>query len=472
MSLRIYDTLTREKREFVPIHPGRVGMYVCGMTVQDKPHVGHVRAAISGDLIRRYLVHLGYEVTYVYNFTDVDDKIIKRATEEGLDYADVSERNIAAWLEAARVHNILPATVYPRATRHIPEMFALISRLIETGHAYAAGGDVYFDVRSKSDYGKLSGRSLEEARESERAMAGDETGAGEAKRDPLDFTLWKGAKPGEPAWDSPWGPGRPGWHIECSAMSMKYLGETFDIHGGGQDLIFPHHENEIAQSEAATGRPFANFWTENGMVTTGGDKISKSTGTGSLFYVEDIAARTDPEVVRFYLLSVHYRSPIEFNEERLAEAAVAYQRLRELLVRASAWDETAGPAPAGELGERMAEGERLFLEAMDDDFNSARAIGHLFDLSKEVNRALDDRLPSAPAAARTLLRLGGVLGLFWRKPAGESWAPEVLALVEEREQARASRNYALSDSLRDRLKNEFGVLVEDVKGQPPRLKRA
>jgi cysteinyl-tRNA synthetase len=471
VTLRIYDTLTREKREFVPVHPGRVGMYVCGMTVQDKPHVGHIRAALSGDLMRRYLMHLGHEVTYVYNFTDVDDKIIDKASKEGVDFTSVSERNIAAYLEGAALHNILPATHYPRATQHIGEMFELIRRLIEKGHAYAAGGDVYFDVRSKPDYGKLSGRTLDEVRESEREKAGDKANVGEAKRDPLDFALWKGAKPGEPAWDSPWGPGRPGWHIECSAMSMKYLGETLDIHGGGQDLIFPHHENEIAQSEGATGRPFAHFWTENGMVTTGGDKISKSTGTGSLFYVDEIAARTDPEVVRYYLLSTHYRSPIEFNEERLGEAAIGYQRLRGLLERAGAWDGAPGSAPAGEFGERVAECERLFLEAMDDDFNSAKAIGHLFDLSREVNRALDEGALTAPSAARTMRRLGGILGLFWRKPAGESWPPEVLDLVREREQARASRDWARADALRKRLLEEFGVVVEDARGQPPRLKR-
>ena len=471
MTLRIYDTLTREKREFVPVHAGRAGMYVCGMTVQDKPHVGHIRASLSGDLMRRYLAHLGYDVTYVYNFTDVDDKIIDKATKEGVDFTSVSERNIEAYLEGARLHNILAATHYPRATQHIPEMFDLIRRLIEKGHAYAAGGDVYFDVRSKADYGKLSGRSLDEVRASEREKAGDKANVGEEKRDPLDFALWKGAKPGEPAWDSPWGPGRPGWHIECSAMSMKYLGETFDIHGGGQDLIFPHHENEIAQSEGATGKPFANFWTENGMVTTGGDKISKSTGTGSLFYVDEIAARTDPEVVRYYLLSTHYRSPLEFNEERLAEAAVAHQRLLGVLVRAGAWDATPGSALTGELGREAAECGRLFHAAMDDDFNSAKAIGHLFDLSREVNRALDEGSPEAPAAGRALLDLGAILGLFWRRPAGESWPPGVLALVGEREQARKDRDWGKADALRQRLLDEFGVVLEDVKGQAPRLKR-
>ena len=472
MTLRIYDTLSREKREFVPVNAGRAGMYVCGMTVQDKPHVGHIRAALSGDLMRRYLLHLGYEVTYVYNFTDVDDKIIDRATQEGVEYQSVSERNIEAYLSHAALHNILPATHYPRATRHIAEILELIRVLIEKGHAYAAGGDVYFDVRSRADYGKLSGRNLEEVREGERVKAGDKANVGEAKRDPLDFALWKGAKPGEPAWDSPWGPGRPGWHIECSAMSMKYLGETFDIHGGGQDLIFPHHENEIAQSESATGRPFARFWCENGMVTTGGDKISKSTGTGSLFFADDIAARVDPEVVRYYLLSTHYRSPLEFSEERLAEAAIAHQRLRGVLARAGAWDVPPGPAPGGELGAAVADCDRLFHEAMDDDFNSAKGIGHLFDLSREVNRALDEGLGVAgTAAARALLDLGGVLGLFWKKPAEESWPPEVLALAEEREQARRDRDWGQADALRKRLMDEFGVVVEDVKGQAPRLKR-
>jgi cysteinyl-tRNA synthetase len=463
VTLRIYDTLTREKREFTPITPGRVAMYVCGMTVQDRPHVGHVRAALSGDLMRRYLLHLGYEVTYVYNFTDVDDKIIDRATQEGVEYTSVSERNIAAYLHYAELHNILPATHYPRATRHIHEILELIRVLIEKGHAYAAGGDVYFDVRSKTDYGKLSGRNVDEMR------SGTRVEPGEAKRDPLDFALWKGAKPGEPAWDGPWGPGRPGWHIECSAMSMKYLGETFDIHGGGQDLIFPHHENEIAQSEAATGKPFSRFWCENGMVNLTGEKMSKSTG--NLFFIEDLVRSVEPEIVRYYLLSTHYRSPIEFSQERLTEAAVAYQRLRSVLGRAGAWDAPAGVGPGGALAEAVADCRRLFREAMDDDFNSAKAIGHLFDLSREVNRALDEGSASATPAARSLLELGMTLGLLWSRPAGESWSPEVLALVEEREQARSGRDWAKADAIRRRLLDELGVIIEDVKGQPPRIKR-
>jgi cysteinyl-tRNA synthetase len=453
MPLRIYDTLTREKREFVPVTPGRVNMYVCGMTVQGKPHVGHIRASLSAEVMRRYLEHKGFEVTYVYNFTDVDDKIIERANEEGIQYEAVSERNIDAYLRFADLHNIKRATHYPRATKHIPEMHAMIATLIEKGHAYAAGGDVYFDVRSKADYGKLSGRKVDDMREGYRIEPG------EAKRDPLDFALWKGSKPGEPAWDSPWGPGRPGWHIECSAMAMKYLGETFDIHGGGQDLIFPHHENEIAQSEAATGHPLANFWSENGMVNLGGEKMSKSTG--KLFLIEDIAAQFDPEVVRYYLMSTHYRSPIDFSHERLNEAGVAYARLRSPLERVNVWAGVPSGQASGAVGEAVAEAERRFEEAMDDDFNSAKAIGHLFDLSREVNKALDEGLASEGAkAAGALFRLGGVLGLFWNAPKGEEWSEEVLALARDREAARKSKDWAKSDALRNQLL-ELGAVVED-----------
>jgi cysteinyl-tRNA synthetase len=462
VALRIYDVLTRDKREFQPVNPGRVGMYVCGMTVQDKPHVGHIRSSLAGDLMRRYLLHLGYEVTYVYNFTDVDDKIIERAGREGLEYQTVSERNIEAYLRFADAHNIMRATHYPRATRHIDEILAMIRTLVDKGFAYAAGGDVYFEVRKKADYGKLSGRDIEDMR------SGTRIEPGEAKRDPLDFALWKGAKPGEPAWESPWGPGRPGWHIECSAMSSKYLGQPFDIHGGGQDLIFPHHENEIAQSEAAAGRPFANFWTENGMVNLGGEKMSKSTG--KLFWIEDIVAAVDPEVVRYYLLSTHFRSPIDFNHERLAESAVAYQRLRSPLERADSWGHPTSDSAGGRMGEAIAEATRLFGEAMDDDFNSARAIGHLFDLSREANRALDEGLEvDGRAGASALLRLGSVLGLFWKAPTSQAWDPEILQLVEKREHARKTKAWGEADALRDRLMG-LGVLVEDSPSGP-KLKR-
>jgi len=462
VTLRLYDTLTREKREFVPVTPGRVTMYVCGMTVQNRPHVGHIRASLSGEVMRRYFEHLGFQVTYVYNFTDVDDKIIERANQEGVSFETVSERNIEAYFRAADACNILRATDYPRATRHIAEMHAMIARLIEKGHAYAAGGDVYFDVRSKSDYGKLSGRRVDEMREGYRIEPG------EAKRDPLDFALWKGSKPGEPHWESPWGPGRPGWHIECSAMAMKYLGETFDIHGGGQDLVFPHHENEIAQSESFSGKPLANFWAENGMVNLGGEKMSKSTG--NLFFTDDILDRVDPEVVRYYLLSTQYRSPIEFTLERLEEAGVAYQRLRSPLERMNAWAPGEAGSPAGELGVQVAEAERLFHEAMEDDFNSAKAIGHLFDLSRHVNRGLDEGVGAdARAAGRRLLALGGILGMFWKAPVEEDWPAEVRSLVAEREQARKSRDWKRSDDLRDRLL-AIGIAVKDTP-QGPKLAR-
>ena len=456
MPLRIYDTLTREKREFVPVKAGHVGMYVCGMTVQNKPHVGHIRASLSAEVMRRYFEHLGQTVTYVYNFTDVDDKIIERATAEGVGFESVSERNIDAYLRFADLHNIKRATHYPKATQHIPEMHRMIAALIEKGFAYAAGGDVYYDVRKKTDYGKLSGRRVDELREGYRIEPG------EAKRDALDFALWKGAKPGEPAWESPWGPGRPGWHIECSAMAMKYLGETFDIHGGGQDLIFPHHENEIAQSEAYCGKPFANYWCENGLVNLSGAKMSKSVG--NFFFIEDIAKDWDPEVTRFYLMSTHYRSPIEFSTERLGEAAIAYARLRGPLERANTWAVADGQAPGGALGAAVADAERLFHEAMQDDFNSAGALGHLFDLARAVNRALDEGGGAeAVQGARALHRLGGILGLFWRAPAGEAWPADVTALADRRAIARKERNWKLSDELRDQL-GAMGVAVEDAPG--------
>ena len=458
MSLRLYDTLTREKRPFEPVHKGKAGMYVCGMTVQDKPHVGHIRSSLAGDLMRRYLVHLGYDVTYVYNFTDVDDKIITRANEEGVTYREVAERNIAAYLKFADELSVERASVYPKATEHIPEILAMIRLLIERGFAYPSGGDVYYDVRKKTDYGKLSGRDVDDLRSGARIEVGEE------KRDPLDFTLWKGAKPGEPAWDSPWGPGRPGWHIECSAMSMKYLGETFDLHGGGQDLIFPHHENEIAQSEAATGKPFVNYWLHNGMVTLGGQKMSKSEKR--FFLIEDVLDQFRPEEIRFYLLSTHYRSPIEFSEERLSEAREAYGRLRQAVERGGGFEE--GPSSDGASLDATASASiEGFHESMSDDFNTAGAIGHLFDLARTVNRLADSADgPGARAAARELRRWGGLLGLFLEGPRGEeSWPEEILRLVSEREEARKQRDWSRADALRGSLL-EQGVLVEDGAGGP------
>ncbi len=465
MSLRLYDTLTREKRPFEPVKPGKAGMYVCGMTVQDKPHVGHIRSSIVGDTLRRWLEHLGHEVTYVYNFTDVDDKIIGRANEEGLAFRDVAERNIEAYLRYADLHNVKRASFYPRATEHIPEMLDLIARLIEGGYAYPANGDVYFEVRKLADYGKLSGRNVDDMR------SGSRIEVDEAKRDALDFALWKGAKSGEPAWETPWGPGRPGWHIECSAMAMKYLGTTFDIHGGGQDLVFPHHENEIAQSESANKTAFAHYWTHNGMVNLSGEKMSKSTKL--YFLIEDIASDFNPELVRFYLASTHYRSPIEFSLERLNEARVAWQRIRQPMERFGGFDADADAAPAasGAMAAAIADSEARFTEAMNDDVNTARAIGYLFDLAREVNRAGEaGDLAEAKAGALALRRLGSWIGIFWTGAAEteSAWPAEVLDLVARREEARKSRNFKEADVLRDRLK-ELGIVVEDG-ASGPRIK--
>ncbi|HXF59046.1 MAG TPA: cysteine--tRNA ligase [Candidatus Saccharimonadales bacterium] len=465
MSLRVYDTRVRKKLPFQPVRPNHAGMYVCGMTVQDKPHVGHMRYAVAGDVIRRYLESKGFEVTYVTNFTDIDDRIIDRANKEGIPFSKVSERNMKAFITYADLLNIKRATHYPRATEHIPEILELIQRLIEKKHAYAAGSDVYFDVRSYPKYGELSGRKVDDLRQGVRIEIG------ESKRDPLDFTLWKGAKPGEPSWPSPWGPGRPGWHIECSAMAMKYLGETFDFHGGGQDLVFPHHENEIAQSEAATGKTFAGYWIENGLVLLRGAKMSKSDQ--HFFLVEDVAKTVEPEVIRYYLQSTHYRSPIEWNTERLREAGIAYGRLRSALEtgeKAGGADVAADSLkPKGLHGEAL-RAEKLFEEAMEDDFNCAKAQGHLFDLAKAINRVAEtngsgdgDRL-ALPHATRTLRRLGETLGLFWEgKPREEAVPEEVQSLVTQRDEARLQKQWQRADELRDRILS-LGYVLDDQKG--------
>ena len=438
-------------------------MYVCGMTVQDRPHVGHMRYAVAGDVIRRVLESRGYEVTYATNFTDIDDRIIERGNKEGVPFEQVSERNIKAFLSYAALLNIKPATVYPRATEHIPEILALIQRLIDSGHAYAAGGDVYFDVRSYPAYGSLSGRKVDDLRSGVRIEVG------EAKRDPLDFTLWKGAKPGEPSWPSPWGPGRPGWHIECSAMAMKHLGETFDFHGGGQDLIFPHHENEIAQSEAATGKTFARFWVQNGLVNLDGEKMSKSTQ--HFFLIEDVAKQVEPEVIRFYLQSTQYRSPIEWNDVRLREAGAAYDRLREALAKAESALPADGTSTAGSaLLAEIAQLEKEFQESLDDDFNAAKGQGHLFEMAKAINRVADSAQSSAadraalPEAGRTLRRLGELIGLFWGSGKPEAEVPGVVqSLVRQRDEARIQKQWRRADELRDEIL-ALGYVLEDSKG--------
>jgi len=470
MALRVYDTLKQKKTEFVPIQPGKVGMYVCGMTVQDKPHMGHMLAFVSGDMIRRYLEFKGFEVNFVQNFTDIDDKIIDRANKEGVDYRVVVDRNIEAYHRISKAVNIKPATLYPYATHHMAEIIAMVEKLIASGHAYPADGDVYFRVRSKADYGKLSKRDIDDL------ISGARVEVGENKQDPLDFALWKASKPGEPAWESPWGLGRPGWHIECSAMATKYLGNTLDFHGGGEDLIFPHHENELAQSECATGREFVQHWMHNGLLNLRGQKMSKSTG--HFFGMEDVLKEFDGQVVRFYLLSTHFRSQMEYSRERLETSQKAFERL---VNACRSIDEHRsrlgnGPAVSSAAGRELAAAATAardnFLEAMDDDFNSAGAVGYLFDLIKTYNIMLDQHgdaltgsregLDAAWAALETFDR---VLGLFREGlPRAESDVPaEIQQLLTDRINAKKNKDFRLADSLRDQIV-AAGFLIEDTAG--------
>jgi cysteinyl-tRNA synthetase len=467
MALQVYDTLRRGKIPFEPMQPGRVGMYVCGMTVQGAPHVGHMRAFMTADLMRRVFRARGFEVTLVQNFTDIDDKIIEKAAEAGMDTKAFADRMIEAYFEAADWMGIERATHYPRATEHIREIQDLIARLIGKGHAYASGGDVFFAVTSKEDYGKLSGKRIDELRTGVRIEVDED------KRHPVDFALWKAAKPGEPAWESPWGPGRPGWHIECSAMAMKYLGETIDLHGGSRDLVFPHHENELAQSEAATGCPFCRHWVEGGLVNLGGQKMSKSTGIA--FNVADVRNEVDPVTLRLYLLSTHYRSPIEYGKERLAEAGAALERIRNLLRSAShAAGPEPGPAPEAadlegldaELRAAIDRAEAGFHEALDDDFNAAGALGRLFELVREANSYVtaglgSPRYASLLGAVRDrILAMGGLLGLDLAGEEAEAVPAEVRRLAAEREEARLRRDWGQADSRRDRIR-QAGFAVED-----------
>lgn len=431
--------------------------------------MGHMLAFVCGDMIRRYLEYRGYEVSYVQNFTDVDDKIIAKAAAENVEYKVIAERYTNEYFKYADLLNIKRATVHPKATEHIQDIIDLVKRLEDGGFAYAAGGDVYFEISKFSDYGRLSKKNIDELR------AGARVEVSEHKRSPLDFALWKGAKEGEPSWESPWGNGRPGWAIECSVMSMKYLGETVDFHGGGEDLIFPHHENEIAQSEAATGRKFVNFWLHNGLLNLVGEKMSKSTG--HFFAIEDIVKEFDPDVIRFYLLSSHYRSPMEFSRERLAETRSALARMantfRSVEARVGDAEPEGSPGdlagPDLEFWKRVEEKERLFVEAMDDDFNSAGAIGHIFDIAKEVNQHLKGPDSATKPLALVLAlekikELGDVLGIF-RSIGGEilkleDLPEEVRALVGERVKARQAKDWAAADGIRNQLAG-MGYFLED-----------
>jgi cysteinyl-tRNA synthetase len=466
VALRIYNTLTRKKEEFVPLTPGRVGIYVCGVTVYDFSHVGHARSALAFDMIRRYLLFRGYQVKFVRNFTDVDDKIIQRAQREGVTAQEVSERYVAAEREDMGAIGVMAPDVYSKATDHIPQMVALIERLVAKGLAYPVEGDVYFEVARFPAYGRLSGKNIDEL------VSGARVEVDERKRDPRDFALWKGAKPGEPAWPSPWGPGRPGWHIECSAMAIQYLGETFDLHGGGEDLIFPHHECEIAQAEGATGKPFVRYWMHNGLLNLGAEKMSKSLG--NTLTIRELVKRHDPDAIRLYLLGAHYRHPLDFAEERIAESARGLARLRGLVTEAErmAARGTPAPGPDGGLLEEVAAHRARFEAAMDDDFNAPQAIGVLFDLARVLHGAREQVAQGTAGTGAFLLGVGElvvlarVLGLLEGARREAVVDPQLKARIESlvylRQEARRQRDFGEADRLRDELAR-LGVVIEDTR---------
>ena len=455
MTLQVKNTLTHRLEPFETIEAKVVKMYVCGPTVYDKAHIGHAMSAIVFDVIRRYLEHRGYRVIHVMNFTDVDDKIIVRANDLGLEPLDLAQRHIAEWFEHVLALNLLPAHHYPRVSQVMPQVIGFVQALIEKEYAYVVEGDVYYRVRKFAGYGKLSGRSLDEA------QAGARVAVDERKEDPLDFALWKAAKPGEPFWEAPWGRGRPGWHIECSAMSVHYLGEQIDVHGGGSDLIFPHHENEIAQSEAYTGRePFARYWLHNGMLQLRGEKMSKSLG--NLVTIANFLAEHEADVLRLIVLSSHYGKPLGYDDEVVAEAERALRRLRGGL-RPPVGTLTEGDAVEG-LKAQVAAAREGYHAAMDDDLNTAGALGHVFTLVRAINAARDAGVSGEPfAEAQAALReLTTVLGLELRAEGGKDAeaAPFIEALVEVREMLRQEKQWALADGIRDRLAG-LGVALED-----------
>lgn len=482
MSLRLYNTLTGTKEPFTPLQPGKVGMYVCGVTVYDYCHIGHARANIVFDIVYRYLKYRGYDVTYVRNYTDVDDKIIQRANERGISSTELAEEFIRAFDADMAALGLEKPTIEPKATEHIEDIIALVQKLIDAGKAYAVDGDVYFAVQSFDNYLKLSKRNLDDM------QAGARIAPGEKKRNPMDFALWKAAKPEEPSWPSPWGEGRPGWHIECSAMSTRYLGESFDIHGGGKDLVFPHHENEIAQSEAASGKPFVKYWIHNGFVNVNQEKMSKSLG--NFFTIRDILQQYDPEVVRFFILSAHYRSPIDFSDQNLKEARHGLTRFYEGLLAAA---QVLGQCDVDTsiVADEGRELQERFQSAMDDDFNTAQAIGFLFDGVRSMNRLMSekkfrkkkDKVAAVNALYHSLLELGGVLGIFGSEP--EGWlerqklaaladmdisAEEIEERIAQRLQARKEKDFARSDAIRDELEARGILLLDSAEGTSWKIK--
>mgnify|MGYP001313370032 CR=1 FL=1 len=491
MGLRVYNTLSRQKEPFPKSPPADVTMYVCGPTVYKPSHIGHMVGPVIFDTVKRYLTHLGFTVKWVRNITDVDDKLIVRARELGTTVKDLAEQMTADYFECLRKLNVTGVDAFPRATEHIPGMIAMMEGLIAKGHAYAAGGDVYFDIASDPDYGKLCNRDPEQLEAGARIEVSDK------KRNPGDFALWKAAKPGEPAWDSPWGHGRPGWHIECSVMSMKLLGETIDIHGGGLDLQFPQHENELAQSESFTGKPFARIWMHNGLLKMGTAKMAGSVG--NVVNIGDLLARHHPETVRFLLLSTHYRTPIEYSDDRLAETARALQSFYRFFERYERITETSFfvSRPHSSPSAEFAALRSRFFECMDDDFNTGGAVGILFETLSALNRwadarKLDDPGASADAKAEfarqagVLREMSSILGLFWQPvveskgdaslleslrglaaelhvPAGADVDAAMAALIQARADARKAKNFALADQIRKRL-TDLGVTLEDRPG--------
>jgi cysteinyl-tRNA synthetase len=473
MGLKIYNTLTRKKEPFVPVNPGRIGMYVCGVTVYDMCHIGHARSVVLFDVIYRYLVKTGLDVNYIRNFTDIDDKIINRANQLGEDWKQLAERYVKEFHVDMDALGVKRPNIEPKATDHIQDIISLIAALIDTGHAYEANGDVMFSVTSFSTYGKLSGKKTEDL------VSGARVEVDEKKKDPLDFALWKAAKIGEPFWNSPWGPGRPGWHIECSAMSMRYLGPTFDIHGGGADLTFPHHENEIAQSEGATGEPFAKYWIHNGFVNIRSEKMSKSLG--NVLNIRDILKETHPETLRLFLLSSHYRSPLDFSDTSIKEASVGLERLYAALSSLEELERSDGEISS--LPEELSNLEKRFREAMDDDFNTPKGLAIMFEASRAINRihtesgGNKEKIPSPDLLEKARKELLGwaqdVFGILnetsqdFLERARKSGAielgiseDEIRELLDQRTEARKARNFKLADEIRDKLLS-WGILIED-----------
>lgn len=456
--MKVYNTLTRKKEELVPITPGEIKMYACGPTVYNYIHIGNARPLCIFDILRRYLEYRGYKVTFVQNFTDIDDKIIRRANGEHVDFSEISERYIKEFWTDADGLNVRHATVNPKATENIDAIIHIISTLIEKGYAYEAQGDVYFSTEKFKDYGKLSHQPLEDLEAGARIMVG------EVKREPMDFAVWKAAKPGEPAWDSPWGKGRPGWHIECSAMNWRYLGDTIDIHCGGQDLIFPHHENEIAQSECFTGKPFAHYWMHNGYINVDNVKMSKSLG--NFFTVRDVAEKYGYEPIRYLLISAQYRSPINYSTDIIEQCISALNRL--YTCRDSLDFELKNASDAEHDGDRaiidgFGKYREQFIDAMDDDLNTADAIASIFELVRDINTNVVGKTPSkalVEGAISVFDELTGVLGLVYNRKT-ETLDSDIEALIEARTNARKEKNWAEADRIRGQLK-EMGIVLEDT----------